>query len=228
MGNDCSTVDAHELSEDQTVEGDRALQGKDAIIETLQAQLQQKDVDIADLEAENDRLAAYQPPPGAQLGSEFEFGERVFQCVQTSPGVGYRFTPQFADKNQDGSGPVNPQVIIADAMCQGPRAIFVHCTSGRGWLPLTNPNGMEVLFVHLGRLQDVDINNYQLNDGRVKLTSATSFFRAVLRRLANREVAPLFENWRLNAPARRISPSRRSPKSSPKHSPKSPGANGKL
>lgn len=46
-----------------------------------------------------------------------------------------------------------PQVIVADGICQGatgrtlvewfpagPRAVFVHCASDRGWLPLTDPS----------------------------------------------------------------------------------------
>ena len=32
------------------------------------------------------------------LTSDFDFGRRVYQCTVPNPGVGYRHTPQFADK----------------------------------------------------------------------------------------------------------------------------------
>eukprot|EP00656_Telonema_subtile_P026487 TRINITY_DN2845_c0_g2_i4.p1 TRINITY_DN2845_c0_g2~~TRINITY_DN2845_c0_g2_i4.p1 ORF type:complete len:148 (+),score=37.66 TRINITY_DN2845_c0_g2_i4:251-694(+) len=112
---------------------------------------------------------------GAELSSEFDFGERVYQCMQVPPGVGYRFSPDFADKNKDGTGPQAPQCIIANAICQGPKAIFVHGTSGRGWLPITDPTGTKVLFKHLGRVEDVDLSKHEMNKGKSKVGQAGSF-----------------------------------------------------
>ena len=69
----------------------------------------------------------------AQGWQGFEFGERVYQCLIGQPGVGYRYSPSFADKvletpqleadwmrqDLDGGGPVSPEVVIVDAICQG-------------------------------------------------------------------------------------------------------------
>merc|ERR1719473_1281992 len=71
----------------------------------------------ADLTAERDALKrelASLPKDDLGLGPEFEFGRRIYQCEIGGPGVGYRNTPSFSDKNKDGSGPVQPQVVIAD------------------------------------------------------------------------------------------------------------------
>jgi len=87
----------------------------------------------------------------------FEFGERVYQCLIGQPGVGYRYSPSFADKDLDGGGPVSPEVVIVDAICQGNSAVFVRSTSGRGWLPLTDPSGNVKCFAHLGKAEDVDL-----------------------------------------------------------------------
>eukprot|EP00658_Telonema_sp_P-2_P006714 TRINITY_DN12536_c0_g1_i2.p1 TRINITY_DN12536_c0_g1~~TRINITY_DN12536_c0_g1_i2.p1 ORF type:complete len:252 (-),score=52.44 TRINITY_DN12536_c0_g1_i2:389-1144(-) len=104
-----------------------------------------------------------------ELGPECEFGRRVFQCLIDNKGVGYRFSPNFSDKNPDGCGPITPQVIVADKMAHGPHAIFVRCVSGRGWLPLTNQSGQTRCFEHLGREEDVNLSHYELSQGRNKL-----------------------------------------------------------
>ena len=81
---------------------------------------------------------------------DFKFGRRVYQCEIPAPGLGYRNSPSFPDKVPgDGAGPQMPQVIIADAIVQGPKAAFVRCCSGRGWLPLTDPNGKRICLRHL-------------------------------------------------------------------------------
>jgi len=110
----------------------------------------------------------------AQLGlnaAEFQFGRRVYQCEVPAPGVGYRKTPSFSDKVPDGAGPRKPQVIIADAIVQGPRAAFIRCCSGKGWLPLTDPNGRRICFRHLDQEQYVDFYNLglELADGEAQL-----------------------------------------------------------
>merc|ERR1712224_498739 len=105
------------------------------------------------------------------LPAEFGFGKRYYQCMIPPPGVGYRNTPSFADKNPNGTGPEGPQVIEADAIVQGPAACFVRCTSGRGWLPLTDPTGNKQCFKHLGKTSDINLSamGYKLNKGNDKL-----------------------------------------------------------
>jgi hypothetical protein len=85
------------------------------------------------------------------------FGERMFKCEIDAPGVGYRNTPSFADKNPDGTGPQAPEVIKADRICQGPAAVFVRCMSGKGWLPLSDPTGKRVCFTYIGKANEVDL-----------------------------------------------------------------------
>ena len=81
------------------------VQARDATIESLKKQLAEKPREVF--------------TSGSGLPAEFDFSRRVYQCQIDAPGVGYRNTPKFSDKNKDGSGPQSPQVIIADAICQG-------------------------------------------------------------------------------------------------------------
>jgi len=121
------------------------------------------------------------------LGPEFAFGRKVYQCLIDSdksknevhngnPGVGYRFTPVFENKNPDGSGPVYPEIVIADNICQGPHAVFIRDESGRGWLPLAPPpnwKGKSVAcFKLLGDVDDVDLSQYHLSAGENKLSDS--------------------------------------------------------
>eukprot|EP00656_Telonema_subtile_P016157 TRINITY_DN18523_c0_g1_i1.p1 TRINITY_DN18523_c0_g1~~TRINITY_DN18523_c0_g1_i1.p1 ORF type:complete len:201 (-),score=50.11 TRINITY_DN18523_c0_g1_i1:253-855(-) len=153
-------------------------------------QSSQEDKDtIARLQRQNDaqkkeieRLQEELDAGSNELGSEFDFGRRVYQCVIPNPGVGYRVTPKFGDKRKDGCGPQAPQVIIADAVCQGPSAIFVReaasedGTEGRGWLPLTNPAGDKVCFQHLGTEAELKENGKlaecDIAQGKVKVKKA--------------------------------------------------------
>jgi len=105
------------------------------------------------------------------LGNQFKFGMRVYQCTivdvpgKKVPGVGYRNTPLWADKRKDVSGPKAPECIVADAIIQGPKSIFLRCTSTKGWLPLTDESGKRqfMLFKHLGQTDDVEINELQMH-----------------------------------------------------------------
>ena len=94
--------------------------------------------------------------------ADFRFGRRVYQCEVPDPGIGYRNTPSFPDQARDCTGPQQPQVIVADAMVQGPKAIFVRCCSGKGWLPLTDPNNRRILFRHLDEEKHVDFDRLDL------------------------------------------------------------------
>merc|ERR1711990_218060 len=58
-------------------------------------------------------------PPG------FEFGQRAFQCVQEPPGVSYRNLPKWDTKREGSTGPNYLEIVIADAICQGPLATFI-------------------------------------------------------------------------------------------------------
>merc|ERR1712166_485361 len=74
--------------------------------------------------------------------------------------------PSVADKRKDVSGPKAPECIVADAIIQGPKSIFLRCTSTKGWLPLTDESGKRqfMLFKHLGEVGiDVDIHDLQLH-----------------------------------------------------------------
>merc|ERR1711907_701793 len=89
-------------------------------IELLKAQNHNLEVEIAELKKAKASHKPTQVDNG--LGPEFDFGRRVFECKIARPGVGYRNTPEFSNKNKDGTGPQAPDLVIADAMCQAPRA----------------------------------------------------------------------------------------------------------
>jgi len=93
--------------------------------------------------------------PGLGLDESFEFGERVYTCTISKPGVGYRNSPAFGDKNPNGSGPVAGQSIRVDAIVQGPQAVFVRDAVNGLWLPLTDPSGSRQCMAHVGRVDDL-------------------------------------------------------------------------
>merc|ERR1711865_994379 len=110
------------------------------------------------------------------LGVEFDFGRRYYQCKIGAPGVGYRNTPSFKDKNADGTGPQAPQYIIADAVCQGPRAVFVRDSRNGLWVPLTDPTGKTVCFSHLGKEGQVAVDPKLQCVGKVKTKAKGAWF----------------------------------------------------
>lgn len=134
-----------------------------------QLQLAKQDQKLLESELAQLKEGAKKPVLGALgLPREFEFGEKVYQCLIPAPGVGYRNTPVFADKNQDGTGPQEPQVVIADCICQGPGAVFVRDARNGLWLPLTSPGGVKKCFHIVGNKKDVDLTKFQLCEGKVK------------------------------------------------------------
>lgn len=98
------------------------------------------------------------------LGDEFAFGERYYECVTPSPGVGFRHSPSFKDKNLNGKGPEAPECICADRICQGPRALFIRSTDGQGWLPVNDTQGKRV-FRHVGPTDEVNLEAMGLQMG---------------------------------------------------------------
>jgi len=91
------------------------------------------------------------------LDAKYAFGlkgeEAVYQCVVENVGVGYRNTPSFADKRNDGTGPKFPECIKADRICQGQAAVFIR--SKEGWLPLTDPKQQNQCFKYIGKSHQV-------------------------------------------------------------------------
>merc|ERR1711865_432133 len=67
-------------------------------------------------------------------------------------------------KNIDGCGPQDPEVIIADRLCQGPAAVFVRDKATKSWLPLAHPNGSARCFAHKGLVETTDMSQYSLAD----------------------------------------------------------------
>jgi len=74
---------------------------------------------------------------------------RVYQCQIPAPGVAYRNTACFSDKGV--TGPKSPQHVTADLseIDVETGVTFVRCTTGRGWLPLTDSTSMTICFVDL-------------------------------------------------------------------------------
>ena len=64
---------------------------------------------------------------------------------------------------------------VSVSLWLGPKAIFIKCTSGRGWLPITDPSGTRNLFKHIGPVEEVDLSQYELNDGSQKVGQAMSY-----------------------------------------------------
>ena len=51
----------------------------------------------------------------------------------------------------------------------GPHAVFVRCTSGNGWLPLSTPDGGQQILKHIGKESEVDLASFEMTDGKSKL-----------------------------------------------------------
>merc|ERR1711865_601947 len=92
-----------------------------------------------------------------ELSQEFAFGSRYYECLIAPPGVGYRNSPSFADKDNNNTGPESPQVIEADAIVQGLAACFIRCKTTGLWLLLTDPQGQRQCFKHMGKTSEVNL-----------------------------------------------------------------------
>merc|ERR1712091_399100 len=97
----------------------------------------------------------------SKVPAGFEFGQRVFQCMQESPGVSYRTLPKWDTRRPDSNvGPDHMEVVVADDICQGPHATFIHCIdyggshNCEGWLPIHSQDGKGQIMKHLGKLGD--------------------------------------------------------------------------
>merc|ERR1712166_823484 len=69
---------------------------------------------------------------------------QIFECLIPDPGVGYRLSPDFADKdpNDSNRGPSRPKCVIGTEFVKSKEGVtFLKCSTGRGWLPLHTPNG---------------------------------------------------------------------------------------
>jgi hypothetical protein len=107
------------------------------------------------------------------LGPEYAFGERVYQCKIAHPGVAYRQVPSYKTKNESGSGPIFPEHIIADRICQGARSVFVRDVRTNEWLPLAAPdNAAHQTLQHKGRKEANDLSALTMNSGTNKLVKA--------------------------------------------------------
>lgn len=158
------------------------LQAARAATGAVQAQLNEANRKVDPLQAEVDRLMAL---IDNGLGKEFDFGRRVYACKvggasRAGAGVAYRNSPVFSDKRTDGSGPVEPEYVIADRMVQGPQAVFIRDASGKGWLPLTSPDGQIHCFQHMGREGEANLSGLVMAKGDNKLSqeSASKWFGA--------------------------------------------------
>jgi len=138
--------------------------------ERLKAELQALKDQMAEMEARNARKLLDWEYNG--LPAEFGFGERYYQCVAPhSAGVGYRFSPDFNDKDEEHcNGPEPNEVIKATAIVQGPNAIFLKCHNTKRWLPMTNSNEQQTkdgkdgkfvpLFANLGRKDEFKLSDH--------------------------------------------------------------------
>merc|ERR1712166_1604590 len=92
---------------------------------------------------------------------------QIFECLIPDPGVGYRLSADFADKDPNDSnrgprctledGTPHPKCVIGTEFVKSKEGVtFLKCCTGRGWLPLHTPDGARVLFKHLGAEGEVD------------------------------------------------------------------------
>jgi len=133
--------------------------------------------DCSDLEkeiAEYERLIANDRRAGIEqnfgLGPEYAFGERLYQCKIEAPGIAYRHVPSYASKNTTGCGPVFPEHVIADRICQGARAVFVRDVRTKEWLPLSAPDDdARQTLQHKGRKEANDLSKITMSAGANKL-----------------------------------------------------------
>jgi len=110
------------------------------------------------------------------LGPEHGFGQRIYRCLVGGKGVAYRHSPKFENKDGGGHGPIKPQCVLADRICQGARAIFIRDARTKSWLPLSAPGAVSGMttFEQLGMASgpnaiDRESMNIIFNDGSNKL-----------------------------------------------------------
>ena len=77
-------------------------------------------------------------------------------------------------------------MVIADRICQGasiatsdlhqlnctvsgPSAVFIRCTSGKGWLPISNPDGKQQILKHIGKASEINLDEFQIACGTSKI-----------------------------------------------------------
>merc|ERR1712195_236138 len=127
---------------------------------------------------EPSRISLCSDPPAApehtelfkEIENELWTTPQVFVCIVGHPGVGYRFTPSFADKdkNKDNRGPrctledrtpIQRCAIGTEFVKSKEGVTFLKCSTGRGWLPLRTPKGDKVIMIHLGAEGQVDTSN---------------------------------------------------------------------
>jgi len=182
----------------------------DAIV---QRQIDATQDKVADLQARIAAMSARVATATANA-TEFDpnlFGLRIYKCLAgksaktdftadaSSPdkddkntgtkGVGYRNSPTWKDKDEGGHGPIHPQCILADRMCQGKDCVYIRDAVHKKWLPMStkvhknhvaNPNGGKPIFKLLGFYSgpnkiDVDAMGLLFNDGTDKLDAGEDF-----------------------------------------------------
>jgi len=120
-----------------------------------------------DQKQKKEKVAAAAAAKAKEASDESWSTPQVFECTQPHPGVAYRHSPKFADKNSDGKGPKSTHesgaplqkcVVGSDFVKSSEGITFMKCSTGRGWLPLHNPSGSINCFKHLGEHGEVDEN----------------------------------------------------------------------
>ena len=51
----------------------------------------------------------------------------------------------------------------------GPSAVFIRCTSGNGWLPISTPDGKQQILKHVGKESETNMDDFEIADGKAKL-----------------------------------------------------------
>merc|ERR1712086_400649 len=77
------------------------------------------------------------------------YGERCYEVMVEE--VKYRFTAELSNLNDAEAGPALGDIIVGIGLLQGPRVIYVKCKSGRGFLPIMDNTGKELL-QHKGKV----------------------------------------------------------------------------
>ena len=113
-------------------------------------------------ESDEEYLPLIRPTSYVEIDVAPEQEEQVYQCLLSSPGVGYRRSLNLTDKNAAALGPTAPDVVVSTRVVQGAEGMFIQCCSGAGWLPLRDAASHKMLFKHLGAKVDLDIQYRQL------------------------------------------------------------------
>jgi len=125
-------------------------------------------------EAEKEQYNKMRERLAAETGKRIKIGwdtPQVFECVIPHPGVGYRNSVDFNDKNPDNKGPKctsstgesMQKCVIGTEFQKGPTGVlFLKCTTGRGWLPMTNVKGDVQCFKHLGPVSEVQTKDLRM------------------------------------------------------------------